>query len=328
MHTVQMWQGKVVWGNRVWPSFCPLRQKGRIVFPDWVESNEPTRCSLNKLQGQWGVLSLCEVCVDVVFQIGVWSFSALRWPLQMPGCWSTSFNQSCNWEMFSLNNVAQAVAELRVLVQKKIVQVVCFLYFIRKPQKKIIQKVWERMNYKYTVLPARVSHSLTLRHCPPALHGPSQMKITDIIYWRLRLPAAPVQFPCSVRKLTHITFSCFSISYPSPRWLTEVTRVAAWRYAGYLMRRTNSHSLQRQYCLCSLSFSGASSCIIVSVWLSMCVCFFSHEWHICGSPTVCLEAEEMRKFKIEAERCIFSFSPAHTHAHTNCKTYWRGWVSL
>lgn len=97
MHRVQMWQGKVVQGNGVWPRFCPLRQKGGIVSPDWVETRKPTHCSLNELQGQCGGSLLCVNQCRCCRSDCRCSSSALHWPLQMPGRWTASLNRSCNW---------------------------------------------------------------------------------------------------------------------------------------------------------------------------------------------------------------------------------------
>lgn len=67
---------------------------------DCLESNKPTPCFLNDVQGHHGDLLLC-VNLWCCCRYCCCSFSALRWPLQMPGCWSTSLYQSGNSEVYS-----------------------------------------------------------------------------------------------------------------------------------------------------------------------------------------------------------------------------------
>ncbi len=127
---------------------------------------------------------------------------------------------------------------------------------------------------------------------PPALHGPRQMKITDIICWRLTPAGAPVQFSSALsvnfhRLKTHthhihrhITFLRF-ISFPP--WLTEVTGVNGWRFAGYLihpakMWQQSSHTFQRQcWCVrCAASLHLWCECVYQCHCVFEHVCVFSH----------------------------------------------------
>lgn len=205
---------------------------------DWVERNKPTHCSLNRLQGQWGALFLCVICADAVVQISVVLSLHCAELCKCLGADLRHSNQSCTWEtlLSSPPTILKCWLNFKFFCRKKKRRNPENAKFKYHPvfsdfllcKKDLSGKLtWWVNNTSFLCslpLPLNVdledgTQSVGAVYWPPALHVPSQMKITDIIYCRLTLPGA-VQYPwtSTVWKLTHnhihyqIMFLCFCIS--------------------------------------------------------------------------------------------------------------------